>query len=130
MPYEKGVRDFVIEWFGKFDQLAPAEDFIPYLDPMVDWDMPDADPSLFGHEKFRAWYASILDSFVPPCIHDISDVQISHNTLCFAARFRGNLKVGGQIDARVRETWKYTLRPDGTPNITHYKVTLSTQDAK
>ncbi|WP_068113454.1 hypothetical protein [Tropicimonas marinistellae] len=113
------MHEFIDGWFRNLDQLVPAAVFLANLDPEVEWNMEDAVRSLSGHDRFRARYAGTV---APRCIHDISEGEVADGTARFTARFRGELKVGGKIDARVRETWACEMRPDGSPNITHNKA--------
>lgn len=118
------IRAFIVNWFARFDRLDPIEAFLPDLHPDVDWDMPDADISLKGHDRVRAWYAGILETLQRPTEHHISKVEVTSNTAQFEVLFRAKTVTGDQIEAYVQEYWRFDTRPDGNPLITSYSATL------
>lgn len=122
MQDNQKIKDFIADWFSRFDRLDPIEAFLPDLAPDVDWDMPDADLSLTGHDRFKAWYEAILNTFERPTEHEISNIEIADGSLSFYVVLRARFKNGGSIEAKVREEWRFDVRPDGSPLLTHYKA--------
>ena len=118
------VHSFIADWFQRFDRLDPVEAFLPDLHPDVVWDMPDIDPNLHGHARFKAWYAAVLDTLVPPTEHHLSNITVAGNTATFNVQLRARTRDGTTIQANVREDWHFTPRADGTPLITHYTATF------
>lgn len=116
------IRSFIADWFARFDRLDPIEAFLPDLHPEVDWDMPDADQGLNGHDRVRAWYSGVLSSFVAPTEHHISDIEIGDGTISFTVLMRARTHDARLIEAHVHEDWRFVLRPDGRPLITHYSA--------
>ena len=114
------IRAFIADWFSRFDRLDPIEAFLGDLHPDVDWDMPDVDTALSGHDRVCAWYAAVLDTFQRPTEHHVSEIKITPGAAEFEVLFRAKLLGGGTIEARVQENWRYETRPDGRPLITFY----------
>lgn len=118
------INDFIADWFHRFDRLEPAEAFLADLHPEVDWNMPNVDPELHGHERFRAWYADILKTFQRPTEHHVSDISVAGDAASFKVLLRARTIDGEAIEINVREHWRFKLRADGRPLITHYSVEL------
>lgn len=118
------VRAFIADWFARFDRLEPIDAFLPDLHPQVDWDMPDVDCSLTGHDRVRSWYQGVLNSFQAPTEHHVSDIEVGAGTATFIVLFRAATFDGVTVEARVREHWRFDLRPDGRPLITSYSAEL------
>ncbi|WP_293574224.1 hypothetical protein [Phaeobacter sp.] len=84
--------------------------------------MPDVDLSLSGHARVRAWYDGILEIFQRPTEHHVSNIRVSDGTASFEVLLRARTFDGQLIEARVREDWRFDIRPDGRPLITHYSA--------
>lgn len=124
MQTETRMKAFIADWFGRFDRLDPVEAFLPDLHPDVDWDMEDADRSLHGHARFKAWYAQILKTLQAPTEHEISDIRLSGNTVTFRVAVRARLMDGTPISLTAAERWTFALREDGAPLITAYAAKI------
>ena len=118
------IRAFIADWFARFDRLDPIEAFLPDLHPDVNWDMPDTDRNLMGHDRVRAWYGNVLETLQRPTEHHVSNVKITLNEARFEVLFRARTVAGETIEARVQEYWRYDIRPDGRPLITSYSANL------
>lgn len=118
------ITDFIADWFARFDRLDPVEAFLRDLHPQVNWEMPDADSRLNGHARVRAWYAGVLDTLQRPTEHHVSNIEIDPGQARFTVLFRARTQDGTQIEARVREHWRYDLQPDGRPLITSYSAQI------
>lgn len=118
------IHDFIVDWFARFDRLDPIEMFLPDLHPGVDWDMPDIDRSLHGHDRVRNWYAGVLETLQRPTEHHVSNVQITDAAATFEVLFRARTTSGDTIEARVREHWRFDVRTDGNPLITSYSAEI------
>ncbi len=116
------IRSFIADWFARFDRLDPIDAFLPDLHPDVDWDMPDVDTALSGHDRVRAWYRGVLEALQRPTEHHISKVEIKPDTAQFEVLFCATTVSGDHIEARVQEHWRFETRPDGRPLITHYSA--------
>ncbi len=116
------IRGFIADWFARFDRLDPIEMFLRNLHPEVAWEMPDADNSLTGHDRVRAWYAEVLKTLQRPTEHHVSKIDISPDTARFEVLFRARTFSGEPIEARVQESWRFDTRPDGRPLITSYSA--------
>ena len=115
---------FIGDWFARFDRLDPIDAFLPDLHPQVVWDMPDIDRALTGHARVRAWYDGVLATLQRPTEHHVSDIEIGKGQAAFTVLFRARTHDGTPIEARVREHWRFDLRPDGKPLITHYSAQM------
>ena len=124
MSNETQIRAFIADWFARFDRLDPIEAFLPDLHPDVDWDMPDTDPALLGHDRVRAWYAGVLSTLQRPTEHHVSNIQVTPGAAQFEVLFRARTTTGETIEARVQENWRFDTRPDGRPLITKYSAKL------
>lgn len=116
------IPAFIADWFARFDRLDPIDAFLPDLHRQVDWDMPDVDPSLSGHDRVRAWYAGVLETFQRPTEHHVSNIRVGDGTASLEVLLRARTFDGQLIEARVREDWRFDIRPDGRPLITHYSA--------
>ncbi len=116
------IRGFIADWFAQFDRLDPIEAFLPNLHPEVDWDMPDVDTTLNGHDRVCAWYRGVLETLQRPTEHHVSKVEIRPGAAKFEVLFRATTVAGDHIEARVQENWRFETRPDGRPLITHYSA--------
>ncbi|MEM9629750.1 MAG: NAD(P)H-dependent oxidoreductase [Pseudomonadota bacterium] len=130
MSNEAVMKTFIADWFQRFDRLDPPEAFLKDLDRNVEWDMPNVSPSLHGHDRFLDWYAGVLESFEAPTEHHVSKIALDSGTAEFEVLFRARLKDGSSVEARVREQWRYILRPEGQPLITHYSATSIEEETK
>lgn len=120
MTQEHIIKGFIARWFEQFDHLADAEVFLADLTPDVIWDVPDVDTSLHGHERFKAWYAGVLEILERPTEHHVSNIEIGEGSASLKVLFRARLKDGGRLEVQVQEHWCFELREDGQPLITHY----------
>ena len=120
----KDISAFIADWFARFDRLAPLDTFLPNLHPQVDWDMPHVDRSLSGHNRVRAWYANVVETFQRPTEHHISNLSVSATAASFEVLFRARTFDGQLIVARVQEAWRFDIMPDGSPLITHYSAKM------
>lgn len=111
---------FIADWFTRFDRLEPIDAFLSDLHPQVDWDMPDVDRSLAGHDRVRSWYKGVLETFQSPTEHHVSDIQISEGKATFTVLFRAKTFDETTVEANVREHWHFDIRPGGRPLITTY----------
>ena len=118
------ISAFIADWFARFDRLNPIDAFLPDLHPQVDWDMPDVDRALTGHARVRAWYEGVLAPLQRPTEHHVSDIEIGDGRAAFTVLFRARTHDGAQIEARVREHWRFDLQADGRPLITHYSAQI------
>ncbi|WP_425085065.1 nuclear transport factor 2 family protein [Ruegeria profundi] len=118
------IRGFIADWFARLDRLDPIDAFLPDLHPDVDWDMPDIDTTLSGHDRVRAWYRGVLETLKRPTEHHVSKITITPGAAQFEVLFRATTIAGDHIEARVQEDWRFETRPDGRPLITHYSATL------
>lgn len=118
------ISGFIADWFARFDRLDPIDAFLPDLHPQVDWDMPDVDRALTGHARVRAWYEGVLATLQRPTEHHVSDIEIGDGRAAFTVLFRARTHDGAQIEARVREHWRFDLQADGRPLITHYSAQI------
>ncbi len=118
------IRGFIADWFARFDRLEPIEAFLPDLHPDVDWDMPDVDTTLNGHDRVRAWYRGVLETLQRPTQHHVSHVAITPGAAQFEVLFRATTREEDHIEARVQENWRFVTRPDGRPLITHYSAKI------
>lgn len=124
MTPDKQIHNFIADWFARFDRLDPIDVFLTDLHPLVEWDMPDADPALSGHERVRAWYAGVLNTLLAPTEHHVSNIKVGDKTVSFTVLFCAQTYQGDKIEARVQENWRFEIRPDGRPLITHYSARL------
>ncbi|WP_170328486.1 hypothetical protein [Ruegeria arenilitoris] len=124
MANDTQIRDFIADWFARFDRLDPIDAFLPDLHPQVDWDMPDTDRTLPGHDRVRAWYAGVLATLQSPTEHRVSDISVGDGAASFTVLFRARTFGGDTIEANVREDWRFDIRPDGRPYITHYSARM------
>ncbi|NOD36499.1 MULTISPECIES: nuclear transport factor 2 family protein [unclassified Ruegeria] len=118
------IRSFITDWFAGFDRLDPIDAFLQDLHPDVDWDMPDIDAALIGHERVRAWYAKVLATLQSPTEHHVSNIEITPDAAQFEVLFRAQTIAGEAIEARVQENWRFDVRPNGRPFITSYSAKL------
>lgn len=118
------LEGFIADWFARFDRLDPIDAFLPDLHPQVVWDMPDIDRALNGHARVRAWYDGVLATLQRPTEHHVGDIDIGNGRAAFTVLFRARTHDGTLIEARVREHWRFDLRPDGKPLITHYSAQM------
>jgi ketosteroid isomerase-like protein len=118
------MQAFIANWFARFDRLDPVDAFLPNLHPDVIWDMPDIDASLHGHDRFRAWYATVLSTFTSPTTHRLSDIHITENEVRFTVEMHANLLDGAPVHITAKEHWRYSLTAAGSPLITHYTVEI------
>jgi hypothetical protein len=116
------IRRFIADWFVRFDRLDPIEAFLPDLHPNVNWDMPDVDTTLSGHDRVRAWYRGVLETLQRPTEHHVSNVAITPGVAQFEVLFRATTVAGERLEARVQENWRFETRPNGSPLITHYSA--------
>jgi hypothetical protein len=124
MTSETRMIRFITDWFQRFDRLDPPEAFLPNLAPDVEWDMPDIDPGLHGHNRFLAWYAGIRDLLEAPTEHRISGIALQGNSVSFTAAVAARTKSGEHLELTAEETWQFRFREDGEPLITHYSAKL------
>lgn len=122
MDQHEALLAFISDWFKRFDRLDPIDAFLPDLHPQVEWDMPDVDRSLTGHDRVRAWYTGVLETFRAPTEHHISDIDVQDGKVTFKVLFRAHTFAGEVVEASVRENWRFETRTDGRPLITHYSV--------
>ena len=124
MSTSPDVPAFIADWFARFDRLDPIGSFLPDLHPNVHWDMPDVDPALTGHQRVRAWYHGVLETFQRPTEHHVSNIQYDETSATFEVLFRARTFAGEIVEAHVREHWRFEIRPNGRPLITHYTAEI------
>ena len=118
------IKDFITDWFQRFDRLDPVEAFLPNLAPNVDWNAPDSDLSLTGHDRFKAWYDDILETFERPTTHDVSNVVIGDGVAEFDVKLGARTKAGESVALTAREVWRFQQSEAGQPLITQYDVSI------
>lgn len=116
------IRGFIADWFARFDRLDPIDAFLPDLHPDVEWDTPDIDTALGGHDRVRAWYRGVLETLQRPTEHHVSKIVIKPGAAQFEVLFRATTVAGDLIEASVQEDWRFETRADGRPLITHYSA--------
>ncbi|MDD7911531.1 nuclear transport factor 2 family protein [Pseudovibrio exalbescens] len=122
MTHEDPIRLFIAQWFRRLDRLDPPETFLPFLDPEVEWNLPDADHTLHGHDRFLAWYQSILDVVEPPCTHHVSNIVVDKDTVEFDVCVEARLVSGQVMHERAHETWLFTTTAGGSISIKRYSA--------
>lgn len=104
------IRSFIADWFARFDRLDPIDAFLLDFHPDVDWDMPDVDTTLSGHDRVRAWYRGVLETLQRPTEHHVSKIAIEPGTARFEVLFRARQSRASVSKRGFRKTG--ALKPD------------------
>lgn len=120
MPDDTNIRAFIADWFARFDRLNPIEAFLPDSHPGVEWNMPDLDTDLTGHDRVRLSYAGVLETPRKPTEHYVSEADVTPGTASFEVLFRAKTNTGNRVVAPVRVDWQFAIRSEGRPHKAAY----------
>ncbi|OAN17873.1 FMN reductase [Photobacterium jeanii] len=126
---ERLLRNFVHQWFAKFDVLSDDEKyFTQFLASDAVLSTPEG--NFKGHEGFSEWYSNLKATFKSGCEHLVEQFTMKPSEQGYQLELRVRLKAetfmesvfkGETIDLNVNETWLVSTS-DGEIKIQDYQV--------
>ncbi|MCO7184823.1 NAD(P)H-dependent oxidoreductase [Tenacibaculum sp. ZH5_bin.1] len=121
---EVRIERFVKDWFAKFDVLADASSFTPYINNDTQFQFVEGE--FTGIKGFETWYTNIKNTLKPNNEHRIESIIIQEENNAFDVYLTIKLKAekvsGELLQLNVKEHWKLVLTTNGQIQIKEYIV--------
>lgn len=121
---EVRIERFVKDWFAKFDVLADASSFTPYINNDTQFQFVEGE--FTGIKGFETWYTNIKNILKPNNEHRIESIIIQEENNAFDVYLTIKLKAekvsGELLQLNVKEHWKLVLTTNGQIQIKEYIV--------
>ena len=121
---EVRIERFVKDWFAKFDVLADASSFTPYINNDTQFQFVEGE--FTGIKEFETWYTNIKNILKPNNEHRIESIIIQEENNAFDVYLTIKLKAekvsGELLQLNVKEHWKLVLTTNGQIQIKEYIV--------
>ncbi|MFA8343712.1 MAG: NAD(P)H-dependent oxidoreductase [Rhodothermaceae bacterium] len=122
---ENRIKEFISEWFSKFDMLEETGYFIRHIYPDAKFVFPEGE--FVGHQGFADWYNKILNKFEAPVKHEISDIKItdmgnSKFNVSLNITLESKKKDGLPFSQKISENWNIVLQDEDLVKISEYKA--------
>ncbi|GFD75990.1 hypothetical protein KUL113_54100 [Tenacibaculum sp. KUL113] len=121
---EVRIERFVKDWFAKFDVLADASSFTPYINNDTQFQFVEGE--FTGVKGFDTWYTNIKNTLKPNNEHRIESIIIQEENNAFDVYLTIKLKAekvsGELLQLNVKEHWKLVLTTNGQIQIKEYIV--------
>ncbi|AZJ31169.1 NAD(P)H-dependent oxidoreductase [Tenacibaculum mesophilum] len=121
---EVRIERFVKDWFAKFDVLADASSFTPYINNDTKFQFVEGE--FTGIKGFETWYTNIKNILKPNNEHRIESIIIQEENNAFDVYLTIKLKAekvsSELLQLNVKEHWKLVLTTNGQIQIKEYIV--------